>query len=520
MNKKIETENQTEHLIGYDEFEHTGTDLIRKRKRKQKQGFAVICVVIILVVTVSMVSFLLTRKDGIQQEAMPDMMGERPDSGIDMVAASGTTAVGVDAVTFEIDFLEETELYVEEVYLAAGDEVLAGEKYLKLTQASIAEARKELESTSLNADIAYRSSIISTKESEIQAKYDYEKILLEAEQAGQVYEDTLASLQAKVNSAQKAYEEAQEALNDFSQALTNNTYDEEYEVEVRKKAYEDANELYIIMKEDWAITDTELSGTSAATETASSAAVGQKTQTDTEKKWQVKTIKLLKEEAEEAEQEYEQAMSAYENALKSANLNLQKLQNALETARQDLTDAKLCLEKEGLSAKTAYETALAKKQTAKNEYDTQLTSLEEEQSKLQDAREEAADNLALFEATVGDGYLYTENAGTIIMIRAQENTVLTGGDMILAYSNPEEISVSVSVSQEYISKLYIGEAVKVSIADQGEYTGTIVTINPVSSGDSKTTVTYTVQVELEGDVSALSANLTATVIFGAGATGT
>lgn len=43
----------------------------------------------------------------------------------EMITASGTIAIGMDAVTFDIDFLEETSLYVEEVYLSNGDEVEA-----------------------------------------------------------------------------------------------------------------------------------------------------------------------------------------------------------------------------------------------------------------------------------------------------------------------------------------------------------------------------------------------------------
>ena len=86
--------------------------------------------------------------------------------------------------------------------------------------------------------------------------------------------------------------------------------------------------------------------------------------------------------------------------------------------------------------------------------------------------------------------------------------------MVLAYSNPKEISVSVSISQDDIAKLYVGEAASVMISDYGNYNGVIEMINPVSSSDSRTSVTYTVTVRLEGDVSGLEQNLTANVIFG------
>jgi hypothetical protein len=234
-----------------------------------------------------------------------------------------------------------------------------------------------------------------------------------------------------------------------------------------------------------------------------------------EQKWITKAAKLLQAEAEEAEEEYEQALSDYEDARDSAELDIQQLYLALETAREDYEDAQLNFQKQSQSAKTQYETAIVKGETAKLDYETQLTSLEEQLDKLKDAKDEAQDNLATFEATVGDGYLYTEEAGTILMVMTKEDNTLTGGEMLFAYSNPDKISVSVSVSQDYISQLYVGENATVIIDEYGQYTGTVQTINPVSSSDNRTSVYYTVTVLLDTeDISGLSANLTATVMFG------
>lgn len=91
--------------------------------------------------------------------------------------------------------------------------------------------------------------------------------------------------------------------------------------------------------------------------------------------------------------------------------------------------------------------------------------------------------------------------------------------MIFAYSNPEQISVSVSVGQDDIAKLYVGETASVVIADHGNYSGVIETINPVALSNSRTSVSYAVTVNLQGDVSGLDANLTASVIFGGDASG-
>lgn len=495
-------------------------------KKKQRLGTAGIILILLLVAGGSLYAFFMTREEITeQQEEMPRGNGER-FSGMDsMVSASGTTSIGMDAVTFAIDFLEETSLYVEEVYASNGDTVEAGSKLFKLTEESVEDAREELQNTAKEAELSYRSSVITTNQSKIQAKYTYEKAMLEASQAAQVYEDTVAELQAKVDKAKSAYEDAQEAYDELYDAVTNNTLREMYEVDEKKAAYQEAHEMYIKMVAESDISEEEMasassdeqgvSGGTTATQNAGGAQMGKGMDKEAAyKKSVIKTIQLLKEEDQEAEQAYEQAQSDYEDALESAELDLKTLLNKLESAREDYEEATLTFQKESTSAKTTYELATAKQGTAQTDYDTTLTSLEEALEKLQDAKKEADENLALFEALVGDGYYYIEEAGTILMIRATEGQALAGDDMIFAYSNPAEISVSVSVSQDDIAELSVGDTATVMISDVGNYTGTITMINPVASSDSRTSVSYTVELALEGDVSGLEANLSATVIFG------
>lgn len=499
-------------------------------KKKQRFGTAAILLLLLLIVGGSLYAFVITREEETQQQE--DMLrgeGERFRGMNGMISASGTTAIGMDAVTFDINFLEETSLSVEDVYVSNGEVVEAGTKLFKLTQESVEEAREELENVAKEAELSYRSSVITTNQSKLQAKYTYEKAMLEANQAAQVYEDTVAELQARVDKAALDYAEAQETYDELYNAVTNNTLREMYGVDEKKAAYQEAHEMYITMVAEWDITEEELSsasasgqstfGTEIATQSAGGAQMGkgmdkEAMEAAAYRNSVIKTIQLLKEEDEEAEQAYEQARSDYEAALESAELDLKTLLNKVETAREDYEDAQLTFQKEGASAKNTYELATAKQGTAKSDYDTTLTSLEEALEKLQDAKEEADENLALFEALVGDGYYYIEEAGTILMLRAIEGQTLVGDDMLFAYSNPAEISVSVAVSQENIAALKVGDTAMVMISDAGNYTGTITMINPVASSDSRTSVSYTVELALEGDVSALEANLSATVIFG------
>lgn len=598
-------------------MEHQSETLVKRRKWKNRLSIAAVIAVTAAIAMISIGNYINTRTTdtGQAEDEFAPPEGFGGDKGA--VMATGTTSVGVNAVTFDIDFLEDANLYVEEVYLSNGDSVQAGDKYLKFTDASIADARTELEEAALGAELAYRSGILSDGESKLQAKYEYDTAMLEAQYAQQVYEDTLAQLEADYAQAKKEYDAARQEYDDYLEKVQNNSFYEDYDIANLKKAYEEAYDLYIDRKEYYEITDDELknnsdnnnknndnnsgSGSNSAESmepaalltlsgSAGSAADGKEpetqkpetedtaeteeptktedtaqtepttdtdttdnpeTDTDTDatdnpeteqkpsapnggerpkgfgdaarqeemnakkdREWIVKTVSLLEQETQDAKTAYTTALEEYENEISSAELNLQKLLNQLETAREDYTDADVSYQKQTLSAKTAYELSVAKGQTAQNDYQTQLTGLADSLEKLQDEKEEAAGNLALFEELVGDGYLYTQEGGTVLMLMAQEGRSLAGGSMIFAYSNPKQLSVSVSVSQNDIAKLSVGETATVLLEEHGSYSGIIETINPVSASNSRTSVTYTVTVNLQGDVSGLEANLTANVIFG------
>lgn len=530
----MENKPEKEHLIGYDEYDQAGSQAPKKRKRKQIISMIFIVLLLVAVIAVSLGAYFLTRQSTSENGNDDFMRGNRGEN-TNYVSASGTTSIGMDAVVFDIDFLEDTELYVEEVYLSSGDEVTAGTKILKFTDESLEEARTELEEALQSAKLSYESSVITTQENEITLKYNYNKTMLEATQAQSVYDDKVAELEAELADALEAYEEAQEDYDELNEQIINNTFYEDYEVAENKQAYIEAEELYGERYEYWEITADELNSSSSSNSFSLNAFSSTEATTGTEmmgngmgnnsmsaeeqaskqdRNWIIKTIQLLAEEVETAEAEYEQAESDYEKAVENAELNLKVLANTLEKAKNDYDEMTLKYQQDMLSAKTTYETAVANSQIAQTEYETELESLSEDLEKLKDARDEAQENLDEFEAEIGDGFLYTEEDGTILKVLVEEEQELTGSDVIMAYSKPSEISVTVSVDQDDIAQIAVKDTAHIYIDGYDTYEGVVTSINPVSSSSSKTTVTYTVIVSVSGDVSALSENLTATVIFG------
>lgn len=214
--------------------------------------------------------------------------------------------------------------------------------------------------------------------------------------------------------------------------------------------------------------------------------------------------------------EYEQAQSDYDNALINAEFERQTLELNLSSLEQAVTEAKRNKETMILEAKLTYETNLATAQRAEMDYETALEKAEADYTSLEDAKTDAEENLKLFEESVGDGYYYALGSGTVLRTMVRKGSNLTSDSTIFIYSNPEEMTVTVSVKQEDISKVSIGDNAFVEASEYGSYQGVVTEINPVSTSSSRASVTYNVTVTLSGDISTLATNQTVTVIFGLG----
>lgn len=216
----------------------------------------------------------------------------------------------------------------------------------------------------------------------------------------------------------------------------------------------------------------------------------------------------------------EEAQEKYDDAVTNASFNLQTLQLKLPSLKQAVTEAKENQEIRQAQAKLTYETALSTAERAESDYNTTVEKAESDLAALKSTYEDAKENLELFESSVGDGYFYASEDGTILrtMVRADQN--LTSDAVVFIYSNPKELTVTVSVDQADIAELTVGDSAYVQSSANGGFTGVITAIDPVSSSDSRTSVTYSVTVKITTENeenennSSLSANESVTVIFG------
>ena len=219
---------------------------------------------------------------------------------------------------------------------------------------------------------------------------------------------------------------------------------------------------------------------------------------------------MVKQEGEE----YKTALENYETAKRTAQEGLEKARSELAVLEAEIVSARTEYEKQLIACKSDYEITQAQSDNAQAVYEVTLESLEETLTSLKNEKADAEENLALFEEVIGDGYFYTPSAGTIVMNAVREDSYLSGESLIIAYNNPEIVSVTASVDQSDIAGIGIGDSVYVAISGYGNYQGKVTMVNPVTQAQSRSSVTYQVTVALEGDVSALDSNLTAYVYFG------
>lgn len=465
-------------------------------------------------------------------------------TGENMVSSYGITSVGMTQESFEVEGLE-TKLLVEEVYVSSEEEVSQGTAILKLSEDTVEEARKELERYLREADLAYRAGIITCEQGKITAEYNRDAAVLEGKQAEEVYQDTVAGLESAVEKAKEELEEARKKIAEYKAAVDGDTFYEDFKVGAYKDLYDENLKLLTEKMSEWGV------GWSQVVTSGGSAVPGSTTQENTmpvnaagyessalsensqkinlstvsggdsnvsgnSSNTYVSVLKRLYSVLEQNLKDYEQAQSDYEDARTNTGFELQTLELNLPSLEKALTQAQENYETKKLEARLACETSLASAERAERDYETAIQKAEADLEELKDTKEDAEENLALFESSVGDGYYYAGGSGTVMRTMLRADQYLTSDSVIFIYSNPGKITVTASVDQSDISKIAVGDNAYIQSSEYGEFRGTVTQINPVSSSDSRTSVIYQVTVSVTGVSENLPANQTVTVIFGLG----
>ena len=135
---------------------------------------------------------------------------------------------------------------------------------------------------------------------------------------------------------------------------------------------------------------------------------------------------------------------------------------------------------------------------------------EDAEADLEDAKEK----LAEFESFVGDGTITSEYDGTIMTVGYAAGDDLSAQTAVVTFADASEVTMTVSVSEEDITGISIGDEVIVELNayEDREFAATVENMDTsVSSGSS--TVSYDVEVHLTGDCDGILTDMTGNVTF-------
>lgn len=417
----------------------------------------------------------------------------------DAFGVYGVTSVETIEATFPVEGMTSS-LEVEEVYITSGDAVTADTKILKFTDESIATVRKELTAALRSADLAYRAGKITYEQNLITYAAEKETTVLEGKQADTVYNETISSLSSSVDKAKEELDETKEKIAEYETAFANNQYYLDY-VEAQNK-YDNDLALLMDLMDKHGVAWSEVMRVSY--------------NYSNEHAQYVTICSMLYNVLENDGKVLESAEKTYEESTTSYPYELQILKLSLSGLESDYASAKESYEKSLLEAKLTKQQTLSNAESAEKVYETNVEKAEKDYENLKDNYEDAKEALETFEEIAGTGYLIAIEEGTVLRANLRVGRTVTSDTTLYTVSNPTNMTVSASVSQDDIAKIAVGDTAIVYSEETGMFNATISSINPVTSSSSQSSVTYSVTLTMTGDFSNLATNETVTVYFGMG----
>ena len=364
-------------------------------------------------------------------------------------------------------------LKIEEIYAASGQRVTEGEELLKFTEDSVEAVRALLQNAVVEAQADYAEAESTYELSLLEAQTDYDTQKISASYAASIRNTSGTSVTNNVASLQVQLEQKQANTASLQEKLTQ-----------AREDYQDALETYEAAKEGY-----EGAGTDNTVN--------------------FMTIQNGYLSARTKYQQAKAALTQAETAVTDNESAITDLENQLAAARAKQTIDKLDTEE-------TYQEAVITGQNAQTTYNATVEDLKETLQEAEETKEKREEQLQAFEDFVGsDGILYATEDGVITEVSYEAGDRLTTTGALFSYATSDDMRISVDVTQEDIVDLQVGDAVDITFTAYPEdsYTGSILSINTTATSDYSNTVSYTVEISVEGELEQLYGGMTADVIF-------
>ena len=364
-------------------------------------------------------------------------------------------------------------LKIEEIYAASGQRVMEGEELLKFTEDSVEAVRALLQNAVVEAQSDYAEAESTYELSLLEAQTDYDTQKISASYAASIRNTSGTSVANNVASLQVQLEQKQANTASLQEKLTQAQED-----------YQDALETYEAAKEGY-----EGAGTDNTV-----------------------NFMTIQNGYLSARTKYQQAKSALTQAETAVTDN----ENAITELTNQLAAAQAKQKIDKLDTEETYQEAVITGQNAQPTYNATVEDLKETLQEAEETKEKREEQLQAFEDFVGsDGILYATEDGVITEVSYEAGDRLTTTGALFSYATSDDMRISVDVTQEDIVDLQVGDAVDITFTAYPEdsYTGSILSINTTATSDYSNTVSYTVEISVEGELEQLYGGMTADVIF-------
>lgn len=204
---------------------------------------------------------------------------------------------------------------------------------------------------------------------------------------------------------------------------------------------------------------------------------------------------------------YNAANISYDSAVQSYQDQKAILDKQIQLAQDNLNNLKALYEI-GAASQLEIDQAELSLQQAEAGRDSTLAQLE---AGMQSAKSNVEQLSTLLEDVDSQGNVVAPTAGTLVSLNAVENAFVSPSMPVAVIDGPEQMKVTVSVSEALVPKLAIGDEAEVTVsAVDAAFTAQIRSVEQTANAQTKL---YTVTLTVPADVSGLLSGMFADVTF-------
>lgn len=370
---------------------------------------------------------------------------------------------------------------------------------MKLTNKSVSNVRKLYKEAVSSARLSLKEAKIDRDSDKLTAEYEYKERLAAGQSAKTTYNATVQSLNSAVMAAQNNYNTAVSGIKTLPLKIKT--------LQKKIKKAGGSTSVYKSTSSNQSTDQKVGEGSGASSNNMSGmendnknmtqdSSTNTNTSSDSSSQGTSSKITIM-----------QQQLATYKQQLSEYKANLTNLKSQLKAAKKAKKTGEV-------SAKKTYDAAMLQYSNAKTLYNVAMDGIDDDVKDAQETLKDAQKELKTFEKYAGTGVIKAECSGTVTSVGYEDGETLSTDTDIATYKNAEAVTISVSVAQDDISEVEVGDTVNINLTAYEDETfhGKVTSISSTTSSDTST-VSYPVVVTMTGDVSSVYAGMSADVTF-------